>query len=153
MKMSLEIPKVLEITTRVGCTVDCSYCPQDVFTKNYSERSNITQMSFDTFKKCIDKIPKHLEIAFSGFTEPFLNPECIKMIEYANSQNFKINIFTTTVGITKADINILRKIKFHTFGVHLPDNKGAVKIELDENYFNIMDKLIENIPNIFFFSY
>lgn len=142
--------EALEITTRVGCKVACSYCPQNNYIKNYLDRSKITLMSFDTFQKCIDKIPRNLRIAFSGFTEPFLNPECIKMIEYANSLNFNIYIFTTTVGITKADIDKLRKIKISRFVVHLPDNKGYTRIEPNENYFSIMDELIESIPNIIF---
>ena len=142
--------QAIAVTTRIGCKVACSYCPQSKLTKNYLKRSKITQMSFETFKKCIDKIPRKVKIIFSGFSEPFLNPDCSKMIKYGDSQNFKIKIFTTTVGITKADIDILKKINIRRFVIHLPDDKQFTGIEPDENYFKIMDEIIKNIPNVVF---
>ena len=142
--------QAIAVTTRIGCKVACSYCPQSKLIKNYLKRSKITQMSFETFKKCIDKIPRKVKIIFSGFSEPFLNPDCSKMIKYGDSQNFKIKIFTTTVGITKADIDILKKINIRRFVIHLPDDKQFTGIEPNENYFKIMDEIIKNIPNVVF---
>lgn len=142
--------RALDISTNIGCKVACTYCPQSSVIKNYLKRSKNQQMSFNTFKECIDKLPKNVLLCFSGFSEAFLNPECIKMVEYANSQNFKIWIITTTVGLKKNDIDILKKCKIWKFFVHLPDNKGHTRIEPNEEYFKILDEIIENIPNLTF---
>jgi len=139
----------IEITTRVGCKVNCEYCPQDKFIKEYSKISNVTQLSFDVFKKCIDKVPKNIYIVFSGFSEPWLNPECTKMILYANKNKYKIMIYTTGIGMTESDIDLIKKIPFKDFTVHLPENRGYTKIKIDQNYLQILNKLYKsNISNI-----
>jgi adenine C2-methylase RlmN of 23S rRNA A2503 and tRNA A37 len=74
--------KSLEITTKIGCSNMCSYCPQQKIIRAYNDKETI--MSLETFKICLDKVPKDVVIVFSGFCEPFLNPICIKMIKYAN---------------------------------------------------------------------
>ncbi|MGR3219523.1 MAG: SPASM domain-containing protein [Candidatus Anammoxibacter sp.] len=140
----------LEITTQIGCKVACSYCPQKSVVSNFLERSNEKKMSFDTFKTCVDKLPNDSEIFFSGFVEPFLNGECMRMLDYAVSINLKVNMFTTTVGIREEDFKVLKRVKFERFIVHLPDNRGLTTIKPDNHYFQTMDKLIETIPNIFF---
>jgi sulfatase maturation enzyme AslB (radical SAM superfamily) len=140
----------IEITTRVGCKISCSYCPQNVLISQYEKRSNIFEMNINTFMKCINKLPKNFGIVFSGFAEPFLNNECKKMVKYAYDSGFKTSIFTTTVGLKNNDIEFLKNINFDLFVVHLPGNKSKEKITVDENYFDRMDKIIENINNVIF---
>ena len=142
--------KHIDVTTKVGCKISCSYCPQNLFINQYSKRSNIYEMSIDTFMRCTNKLPKNFAVVFSGFTEPFLNPECNKMIKYAYDSGFKTSVFTTTVGLKIKDIELLKNINFDQFVVHLPGNKSKEKITVDENYFEIMDKIIENINNAIF---
>jgi len=108
-------------------------------------------MSFDTFKRCLNNIPRDVEIIFSGFSEPWLNPECTKMVLYSHELGFKIAVFTTTVGLRLSDIDLIKRIPFKDWGfvVHLPDNKGQTKIKVDKNYFKIINKLFNsNIQNI-----
>ena len=54
---------MIQISTSVGCKVNCSYCPQSPHIKAYKDTVKGTgpyQMSLETFKTCIDKIPpKH----------------------------------------------------------------------------------------------
>jgi hypothetical protein len=40
-------------------------------------------LTFDNFKLILNKIPNHVRIDFSGMTEPFLNPEAIKIVQYS----------------------------------------------------------------------
>ena len=63
--------QAIAVTTRIGCKVACSYCPQSKLIKNYLKRSKITQMSFETFKKCIDKIPRKVKIIFIAIAASF----------------------------------------------------------------------------------
>jgi hypothetical protein len=130
-----------EICTVIGCVNMCDFCPQDKILSSY--KSPIRIMSLDTFKKCIDKVPRNIPILFSGMAEPFQNKNCIKMIEYANKKGFIIKVFTTGVGITKKDIVVLEKIPFGSFELHLPDSINNTKIKIDKNYL----ELIESIKN------
>ena len=73
---------LMEINTMIGCRVDCDFCPQTLLMDKYSSQNKIENvsygnpvfMSFETFKTCLDKMPKALRIIFSGYAEPFLNP-------------------------------------------------------------------------------
>ncbi len=124
----------LEITTVIGCKIRCTYCPQDKLVKAYAKRSNIYKMTFDTFKQCLNKIPLHIHIHFSGMAEPWLNPECTRMLLYAHEKGYEIAVYTTAVGMTPLDVEKIQSIPFRIFAVHLPDKERYSKIELTDNY-------------------
>ena len=92
----------MEISTNIACRVQCDFCPQELLIEEYSARNNLknisygqpTQMSFDAFKKCLSTIPKSVIISFAGYTEPWLNPDCSKMIVYAYEKGHQIEVFT-----------------------------------------------------------
>ncbi|UCE19903.1 MAG: SPASM domain-containing protein [Gemmatimonadota bacterium] len=138
------MPK-LEITTKIGCTIDCNYCPQPRLISNYRKRSHIFDMSMDVFRKCIDKVPSHVNIHFSGMSEPWLNHECTKMFLYANERGHKILASTTLMGMYTEDIELLEKMHFTAFNVHLPSaGDGGEKIEVDEQYLNLLERLLKS---------
>lgn len=124
----------LEITTVIGCKNRCTYCPQDKLIKAYAKRSNICKMTFDTFKRCLDKIPLHIHIHFSGMAEPWLNPECTRMLLHAHEKGYEIAVYTTAVGMTPLDVEKIESIPFRIFSVHLPDKERYSKIEVSDNY-------------------
>jgi len=110
-------------------------------------------MRFDTFKKCLDKIPSYIRIDFSGMAEPWINPECTKMVLYARKRGFKIAVYTTLIGMTLADIELIKDILFEEFVVHLPDEEGYARIMINENYLAILKKLSKsNISNLSYMS-
>ena len=92
---------LMEINTNIACRVQCDFCPQTLLIDKYSSKNKIKNidygnpalMSFETFKTCLDKIPKSVTILFSGYTEPFLNPECTKMILYAHNSGYTIQVY------------------------------------------------------------
>jgi hypothetical protein len=131
----------MEITTKIGCTNSCCYCPQERLIEAYMKKSNVLLMSFDVFKTCLDKIPSNVEIIFSGFSEPWLNPECTKMVLYAHEKGHKISVFTTLVGMKPSDIELLEPIPFEGFFVHLPTEQGLEKIRVDDEYLKILERL------------
>lgn len=138
----------LEITTKTGCSINCRYCPQETFCRSYLKSGNITTMELDTFKKCIDKMPKEAVITFSGFSEPFLNDDCIPMIEYAASQGRKMELFTTLVGLSVKKLEELMKISdadFISVVLHTPDDKGYANIPMTGEYFEVLDKVLDMI--------
>jgi len=147
----------MEINTVIACRVLCDFCPQDLLIKEYSSINNKTNinygspeiMTFETFKTCLDKIPKSVPISFSGYAEPFLNPECYKMIVYAYDSGYSILIFSTLVGLTIKGIDQIKHIPFSVFHVHLPDAEMFAKIAVNSNYLEVLEHLISsNINNL-----
>jgi sulfatase maturation enzyme AslB (radical SAM superfamily) len=120
----------LEITTAGKCTINCSFCPQEVLQENYQ---GCMSLSLKDFKEVLSKVPKTTAIHFSGFAEPFLNPQCIDMIEHAHSQGFKICIYSTLIGLRTEDVPRLQHCNPQLF-LHLPDNLGNAKIPITEVY-------------------
>lgn len=130
----------LEITTIIGCSNKCSYCPQGKLINAYKGRGQ-TLMSFDTFKNCIDKLPQDVVIEFSGFSEAWFNPECTKMVSYVHQRGHRINIYTTLAGMTLADFDVLGKIPLKSFWLHLPTKEGKEKIIVDESYLTLLERV------------
>ena len=143
----------MEITTNIACRVQCDFCPQELLIEKYSTRNNLenisygqpTQMSFDTFKNCLDKIPKSVIIVFAGYSEPWLNPDCSKMIVHAYENGYTVDVFTTLVGMKLSDVELIKHIKFNAFHLHLPDEKNIAKIAVNNNYLDVIKKVLDNI--------
>lgn len=135
---------MMEITTKIGCSVNCRYCPQGILLKAYYQTGNEDKsMSFETFKKCVDKMPINTLIEFAGFTEPFLNKDCIKMIQYAKNKGYRVNLFTTLKGANKNIIEELKKIQFEEFVLHVSDVEGYANLPITEEYLMLIDSLVK----------
>jgi len=131
----------MEIVTKIGCENACAYCPQDRLIKAYTKKSDMLQMDFDVFKTCIDKIPLNVDIHFSGMCEPWLNPKCTKMLLYAHKRGHKISVYTSLVGMSLSDIDLLKTVPFKTFVVHLFSEEEYGNTKVDENYLEVLDKI------------
>ena len=118
----------MEITTRIGCRVACSYCPQTTVVGEYRDRSSEQVMSLDVFKTCVNKMPQAVKIHFTGFAEPFLNPLCSDMILYAHERNRTIQVSTTLVGLTPEIVKSVEHVPFDLFNVHLPSEDSSEEI-------------------------
>tara|TARA_Y100000034_G_C6870091_1_gene397103 strand:- start:111 stop:923 length:813 start_codon:yes stop_codon:yes gene_type:complete len=134
---------MLEITTKLPCPNNCNICPQAKLAEAYKGEK---VLSFENFKKIIKKIPKNISICFAGFSEPFINKNCVDMIVEAD-KNHKINIFTTGVGMTLEDVQKIKHIKFSSFMLHLPDDK-YFNLKKTETYNKVISSLKSEIPNL-----
>lgn len=114
--------------------IDCSFCPQQLFQERYRGSQ---RLSLEDFKKVLSNVPKTVSIHFAAFAEPFLNPECIDMIEYTHSKGFRIELYTTLVGLKTEDVDRLRRCNPFLV-LHLPDNMGRAKIPITETYKNTL---------------
>jgi len=130
---------IVEITSRVGCSMRCRYCPQDLFIKKYKSVERPMTMSFDTFKTCIDKLPKEAIIDFAGFAEPFLNPHIIDMMEYAYDKGRDLRLYTTLTGLSLKELERVLNIPFLSVVLHLPDKKHCANIPITDEYFKMLD--------------
>jgi sulfatase maturation enzyme AslB (radical SAM superfamily) len=131
----------LEITTVSKCIMDCTFCPQQAFQSNYR---GCDQLDLENFKKVLSKIPKDVEIHFSGFAEPFLNPQCMDMIEYAHAEGFEIFLYSTLVGLKTAEVERLKNCN-PKLVLHLPDNLGNTKIPITETFMKTLVKVFQTL--------
>jgi hypothetical protein len=133
----------IEITTISHCKNVCTYCPQSLLAKRYQHPDKV--MSLDTFEKCLAKVPQDIWIDFAGYAEPFLNPNCAELLLAANKARYNIRLYTTLVGLTEETINKIKSIVFSSVILHLPDNEGYMKANVDDEYCRLAEKFIYNI--------
>lgn len=121
----------LEITTMIGCPLMCTYCPQDTLRTAYG--NDVKYMSLSDFKTIIDKVPKHVRLDFSGQAEPWVNPECTDMFEYAVKSGFRTAIFTTLYNWDEATVHRMGELLLNyskqvdIFKIHFPDAEGNMR--------------------------
>lgn len=134
----------LEITTRIGCKVNCKYCPQSTLVKKYYENNQkrASLMSIETFETCLSKVPQDCIISFCGMSEPFLNPDCITMMRMACQTGRRVELFTTLVGATEEDVQALLKLPIYYVTLHVADRYQYANIPVTEEYLRNMELLV-----------
>jgi hypothetical protein len=126
----MSIPS-LEITTMIGCPLMCNYCPQDSLRDAYGD--DIKYMTLEDFKKIVDRVPTDVRLDFSGQAEPWVNPACTDMVEYALQQGFKLAIFTTLYNWDETTVHRMGQLlldyasQIEIFKIHFPDEKGNMR--------------------------
>lgn len=125
----------LEITTHIGCPVDCVDCPQSLLRSRYTGQK---MMDFEDYKRAIDKVPAGTRIDFSGMCEPFVNPHCTDMVLYAADKGFPLALYTTLQGATMKDWERLKDICFEVVTIHVPDVEGRSHFNITEDYLDLL---------------
>lgn len=133
----------LEITTTSYCKNRCSYCPQPLLKDAYPKQYDM--MTLETFKTCLSKVPKDVEIVFAGYVEPFLNPLASEMMNYSYCNGYKTLLNTTLVDLKDDDIDILKHVKFHEIICHLPDEEGEMKANITDEYLRLARRFVNEI--------
>jgi hypothetical protein len=128
----------IEITTRVGCPIYCRACPQQLFVSKYKQYSNKFIMSIEDFNEYMSKIPKDVEIVFTGFTEPFYNFYCSDFITLAFEKGHKVSLGTTLVGVTNEIFDKIKDFVFLDITLHLPDKEKNSLIPVNDDYLHIL---------------
>lgn len=158
----------LEITTKVGCYNMCEYCPQLLLINKYKEvknkkiEKNDRFMSFENFKKFVDTIPTTIAMHFTGYVEPFDNPECEKFILHVANKGHKVSVNTTLEGMSIEQYEKIKNINYKDFQIHLPSKKYfeniGVKVprkkdkngvlELKDKWVKLLKHICRNQPNV-----
>ncbi len=143
-----EYKNVAPITTKIGCPILCKYCPQDVLIKNYLKRDNpVMDLSMETFVQMLERIPKDVIISFTGFVEPFANPECVDMILYALDAGYVIRVFSTLYNVSIEDYKKFKDYKnLKTLDIHLPDSNGNTRFPMTDSYKETLRYVVEHPP-------
>jgi len=119
----------LEITTKLGCSLACRFCPQDRLMKSYP-RGDSRELSFGDFRRVVAKVPPHVRLDFSGMAEPWLNERATDMVAQAFDLGRKVAIYTTLQGMQPDDAAMLIGRYAGRIGpetpwvIHLPDDEG-----------------------------
>lgn len=129
----------LEITTKIGCSNRCIYCPQDKLIHSYEGKNS---MSFLNFVQILDNTPQHVQIDFTGFCEPFLNPLASLMMSVAIKKGHVTVLYTTLEGFTNYDCELLKGHLFREVVFHEYEGAGFDKLEFDRK----MKLFKDNIP-------
>ena len=127
----------LEITTHVGCPINCADCPQALLKSKYKGRRT---MRLEDYKKAIDKVPRECRIDFSGMCEPFVNPHCTDMILYAAEKGHPLALYTTLQGATRHDWERLKDLRFEVVTIHLPDQNGRSHFHITDSYLDLLGR-------------
>lgn len=127
----------LEITTYIGCPLNCTDCPQALLKSKYKGRKTLR---FEDYKRAVDKVPKGTRIDFSGMCEPFVNKHCADMILYAYDKGYPLALYTTLQGATMDDYERLKSVRYEVVTIHLPDDEGRSQFKITDEYLEVLDK-------------
>lgn len=135
----------IEITTQIGCPVNCRYCPQDVLVARYFSRdkSRKKRMTLENYKQCLQNLPPDTVITFSGFCEPFLNPECADLMCYTAEHGNRMSLHTTLVGMTMKDFERIKELPFENVILHTPDRDGYANIPITDTYLQVLNSMLD----------
>lgn len=136
--------KVLEVSTIMGCTVNCRFCPQDVMLKSYygKDRKRQRVMTVENFRVILRHTPSDCIIDFSGMTEPFNNPDCLEMIQIACDAGRKVYLFTTLAGVDEETVDKLLELPVYYVTLHVADKCGYAYIPTTETYYRNVEKVV-----------
>lgn len=126
----------LEITTHIGCPVNCTDCPQALLRSQYHGKRDL---DLDDFKRAIDKVPQDVRIDFSGMCEPFVNPQCTDMILYAAERGHPLALYTTLQGLSMEDYERIKSVMFEVITIHLPDEAGRSHFNITDEYLSVLN--------------
>lgn len=139
----------IEVTTRIGCRVMCSYCPQDKILGAYPDlKGGGHMMTLPDFEKCLGHLPTDVDVHFSGFTEPWLNPRCTDMVVLAADRGHRVRIFSTLAGLTLEDVERLEHTRIRKFVIHLPSDDGSMNLVVDDAYIAVLERLVGGPMNL-----
>lgn len=135
-------PVIAQIEPTSECNLQCEMCIRKEI------GVPIGTMSFENFKKILDKLDSLFKIHLSGQGEPFLNPDIFKMIEYANKKGIIVYFTTNGTCLTKSVIDKICSVEIGEIGVSIdsPKKEEYEKIRKGAKF----EKVLENVKNLAF---
>ncbi len=134
----------IEVTTAIGCKVNCRHCPQDLLTRKYFEenKKRIDKMTLETFRRCLEFFPAEYDVSFGGMSEPFLNDHFIDMLKMACKEKRRVSLYTTLVGVKQDELEEVLNLPLEFVVLHVADKFHYAHIPLTEEYYFNVDKII-----------
>lgn len=134
----------LEVTTVIGCRVNCKHCPQKVLLNRYYayDKNRKREMTLEDFRIFLDHIPHNCNIMFAGMSEPYLNSNCTEMLKMACFSGRNVSLYTTLEGATEKDVEVILSLPFQFVGLHVADEAGLAHITVTDSYYHNVEKLL-----------
>lgn len=115
-------PRFLEIELTGRCSMRSKHC--------YGNFPFAKDLPAVKVKDVIDQAPEDFDcLVFSG-GEPFLHPDLIELVRYADRKGFSVHITTSGFGVTKKKIKALSENAVLVFGI---DGIGEMHDRYREN--------------------
>jgi radical SAM protein with 4Fe4S-binding SPASM domain len=133
-------PVTAQIEPTSECNLQCGMCIR----KNMGVSTGT--MSFENFKKILDKLDSLFKIQLTGQGEPFLAPEIFDMIKYANKRGILVNINTNATLLNEKIIENIISAYIGEIGISIDSTKKKKyeKIRKGANY----ERVLKNIKNL-----
>ncbi len=143
----------IEFTTQLGCSVGCTYCPQDVFIKATKGEERI--LSRDTVKSVLENIKGSpiREVQFSGFSEPFLHPECGDFMLMSYEAGFEVSVFSTLKGLNRVTLEKIKDIPIKLFHISVQVPGSRLRPGIDDDYIWRQVDLLLSVKNRFYIRF
>lgn len=148
--MRPDVPIGMEVSLRIGCSVNCSYCPQSVILSKYQGPREFT---LESFKNTLEtgQVPVTRRLTMMGSCEPFLCKDALKIMQWAFLERGHMGSLSTTLsGITKEDIDAVAEMRDRLSDtiIHAPGTDGRMPgLKVDEQYVELFSYAIEKWRN------
>lgn len=143
----------LEISVKVGCGLFCDYCPQDEYIQNYRSKykSDEKVLTEETFKAVLRNVPTSVYMKWTGFTEPLDSKVFPALALHLRDSGYKQQISTTLHGHPASVFWFRDNLEmFKQITLHLPDDSGLMKSQVDDAYLAILDQVVKNATDLGF---
>lgn len=142
----------IEITTVMGCKLNCRFCPQKTLLDAYemTENSQKKRMTLEDFIRVLPQVYEDGTITFSGMSETFQNRESSKMMREAYERVFSLQLFTTLQGMQDDDFEVLQDVKFKMVVLHIPDEESNSKFIIDDVYISHLRRFIAKYDILYY---
>ena len=124
----------VEFTTQLGCSVGCTFCPQKTFME--ATRGEERVLTRETVSRILGNLKGSpvREVHFSGFSEPFLNPESGDFILMSHEAGFQVVIFSTLKGLTRETLEKIKDVPVKLLHVSIHPPGSGTHPGLDDDY-------------------
>lgn len=134
----------IEITTVIGCKVNCRFCPQDKLLNNYFKKNpaRTSVMEMETVEKCLEFFPSNYDVSFGGMSEPFLNEKFLNMLQYVCMKKRRVSLYTTLVGVKMEEVDAILSLPVDFVVLHVADQSGYANIKKSKEYYTILEQFV-----------
>lgn len=127
------------IALGLGCKVACDYCPvADVHMPAYFKLGGKRIMTPDLLRKYLKSVPRDSILVWSGFSEPFLNPQFPAMIREYHEAGWQMRLDTTLSGCTREAAELVASVPWTMLKLHLPSMGDKMKLDVTDEYLEIL---------------
>ena len=129
----------IEVTTILGCSVNCLYCPQDLLSQ--SREGHKLSFTIPDFQQSIDNIDlNNVAISWTGYSEATLHSSFPDFLRIAGKKKLPQVISTTLAGREDCALEAINFKYWFNFSLHLPDDKGLMRgLTVTPKYLELLD--------------